>query len=825
MNFRTICRFPFFTTALLLSGAGVYSQSAIAPNVYEIDAGVPGKKIYSEHLKLGGKNNRGDVMAVNNYYVSLNDKPFIPVTGEFHFSRYPAAYWEESLKKMKAGGVNTVATYVFWNVHEETEGRFNWSGDRDVRKFLELCARHQLYAIVRIGPFCHGEIRSGGLPDWLLGRPLTIRSNDPLYLSYVEKLYNAIGSQLKSLYFKDGGPVVGIQIENEYQHSAAPWGLTYPQQPYDMTASERDLGVTQEGVGIAEGGNPYAALGNDHMKVLKSLCLKAGMEVPLYTATGWGNAAIIPGESIPVTAAYAYPFWTPKKDVSPFFLYKDMHKKPDYAPVRYQPEDYPAFPAELGSGIMSVYTRRPIAEHKSFDAMINRCLGSGANGMGYYMYHGGSTPRGEHSYFSDEAYGLPKISYDFQAPIGEYGQVREGFHRLKLLHFFTRDFAEQLAPMATVLPGNAATLKPENVTDLRYAVRIKDNSGFLFINNFQDDAVTADKTGIRVCIRTPKGDVFLPQTGGFDLKAGEHAIFPFNFNLNGVNLRYATAQLLLKAGDGAAPYYVFFVPPGAQPEFSFAKNPGVIIKNISGCRVQQRTGGLLVSCRANGISEFSVNKEGKRTKVLVVDKETALKAYSVTMGGKQHVLFSEAVVLQNGDSIEFLSKGKSSFECSVYPRLPAAPKAQTGTLSATKGNSSFSAFRVSLPPVDLPLTTRAIGNRKLVVPLPQELPEGVNDIFLTVDYTGDTGMGFINGELVTDEFYKGIPWEIGLRKFIEKQAAKEMVFYFRPMQKDASYLVDLKPSAIPEFGKNKTFLKVNAVTLTPEYKAVLEMEK
>jgi hypothetical protein len=256
-----------------------------------------------------------------------------------------------------------------------------------------------------------------------------------------------------------------------------------------------------------------------------------------------------------------------------------MHAHPDYAPVRYNPEDYPAFPAELGSGIMSVYTRRPIAVHKSFDAMVNRCLGSGANGLGYYMYHGGSTPKGEHYFFSDEAYGLPKISYDFQAPIGEYGQVREGFHRLKLLHFFLQDFGHLLAPMGIALPANAGSLKPEDINNLRYAARVKDGSGFLFLNNFQDDTTMPDKNNIQIKVKTPKGDLLIPESGGFNLKSGENVIFPFNFNLNGAQLKYATAQLLVKGNDVDNPYFVFFTSDGIKGEFSFA--PGTQIESIS----------------------------------------------------------------------------------------------------------------------------------------------------------------------------------------------------------------------------------------------------
>lgn len=795
-------------------------HAVFAQHGYDLDVAVPDKKIYSGHLKLGGRNGNGDSIGVTNYYITRNNKPFIPITGEFHFSRYPAQYWDESIKKMKAGGINVIATYVFWNVHEENEGVFDWSGDKNLRRFVELCKQNNMYLIVRIGPFAHGEIRSGGLPDWLLGKPLTVRSNDPEYLKYAERLYTQIGKQLAGLYFKNNGPIIGIQIENEYQHSAAPWGLTYPDQPLDFTAAERDLSVTQQGVGIAKGNNPYAELSNDHMKVLKSLAVKAGMITPLYTATGWGYAAIIPNESLPVTSAYAYPFWTPKRDLSPFFLYKDMHAHPDYEPVRYTPEDYPAIPAELGSGIMSVYTRRPIAVHQSFDAMINRCLGSGANGVGYYMYHGGSTPRGQHSFFSDEAYGLPKISYDFQAPIGEFGQVREGFHRLKLLHFFMQDFGDLLAPMATVLPPNAASLTPENITDLRYAARVKGNSGFLFLNNFQDDTTMPDQKNIQLNIKTTSGTLRIPERGGFDLKSGENMILPFNFDMNGAHLNWATAQLYIKSNDASNPYYVFFTPEGIVPIFSFAHSTTVQVR--SGASVDQNNSGTLVTCSGD-VSEFNVTANGRKTTVLVLSKSLALKSYVVMINGTKHLIFSDAVVLQEGKQFQLLSDSTNTYNIRIYPKIGQQPKLDRGTISRSESNVIFSSYSVTVPGVNFPVKTTPIGAKKLVVQLPTTKPAGVNDIWLTVDYTGDTGMGFLNGELVTDEFYKGIPWQIGLRKFLTAGHANDMVFYFRPMYKNATYLVDLQPypQSIPDFGKSNTYLKVNRITMTPEYKSVL----
>ena len=183
-----------------------FGQSSPSQHIYEIDTRIPDEQVITGDLKLGGTNPKGEKIDVNNYYISINNKPIIPITGEFHFSRCPSQYWDESIKKMKAGGINVIATYVFWNMHEENEGRFNWTGDKNVREFIELCKQNNIYAIVRIGPFGHGEIRSGGYPDWLLGKALNIRTNDPQYLFYVERLYREVGKQLKGFYYKDGGP-------------------------------------------------------------------------------------------------------------------------------------------------------------------------------------------------------------------------------------------------------------------------------------------------------------------------------------------------------------------------------------------------------------------------------------------------------------------------------------------------------------------------------------------------------------------------------------------------------------------------------------------
>ena len=126
--------------------------------------------------------------------------------GEFHYARYPREYWEESLLKMKAAKVSIVAAYVFWIHHGEIEGEWNWSGDRALRELAVLCARHDLYLFLRIGPWVHGECRNGGFPDWLPQRGPVLRDDYPVYLDYVEKFYTRFTGRLKATSSKTEAP-------------------------------------------------------------------------------------------------------------------------------------------------------------------------------------------------------------------------------------------------------------------------------------------------------------------------------------------------------------------------------------------------------------------------------------------------------------------------------------------------------------------------------------------------------------------------------------------------------------------------------------------
>ena len=112
----------------------------------------------------GGVNPNGDRLTVTSQSLEWNGKPFMITAGEMHPSRSDVAAWEESILKMKAGGLNTISTYVFWNQIEQDPGVFDFTGNRDLRRFIQLCAKHEMKVWLRVGPFCNAEVLAGGLP-------------------------------------------------------------------------------------------------------------------------------------------------------------------------------------------------------------------------------------------------------------------------------------------------------------------------------------------------------------------------------------------------------------------------------------------------------------------------------------------------------------------------------------------------------------------------------------------------------------------------------------------------------------------------------------
>ena len=443
----------------------------------------------------------------------IDGKRVVPAMGEVHYSRIPVQEWAEEVRKMKEGGITMIACYVFWNHIEEEEGRFDWSGQRNLRDFLLICKREEMPVVLRLGPFCHGEVRCGGIPDWLFQKGCKSRSEDSVFLEYTALLYRQIFTQVQGLQWKDGGPVMAAQFDNEYRGRGS------------------------------------------YLMALKKIATDIGFDLPFYTRTGWPELATpVPfGEMIPLYGDYADGFWDRSIKEGAGSYYKAFNFRQFRVSTAIASEQlknqketlgdsqYPYFTCELGGGMMTAYHRRPYLYPEDAYSMAVVKLGSGSNLLGYYMYHGGTNPEGKLTYLNEiqntvatNYNDLPVKTYDFQAPLNEFGQRNPHFYLLRKLHLFMQDYGEVLAPMEATFPCQQDIPQGDD-TFLRWSVREKDGSGFIFVNNYE-----------RLQPLTAKKDVQLEACGvklpKLTIPAGTSCIFPVNID----GISYATAQLIAK---------------------------------------------------------------------------------------------------------------------------------------------------------------------------------------------------------------------------------------------------------------------------------------
>ena len=162
-------------------------------------------------------NGKPGTFTTGNKTFLLNGEPFIVKAAEVHYPRIPRPYWEHRIQMCKALGMNAVCIYIFWNIHEQREGQFDFTGNNDVAEFCRLAQKNGLYVIVRPGPYVCAEWEMGGLPWWLLKKKdIKLRERDPYFMERVKIFEEKVGEQLKPLTIQNGGPIIMIQVENEY---------------------------------------------------------------------------------------------------------------------------------------------------------------------------------------------------------------------------------------------------------------------------------------------------------------------------------------------------------------------------------------------------------------------------------------------------------------------------------------------------------------------------------------------------------------------------------------------------------------------------------
>jgi beta-galactosidase len=800
--------------ALFLDAAFGADKRSASPMV--IDARTPPSPPQPLLFSAGGSSRDGHTFSANNRYLMRDGKPWFPVMGEFHFSRYPELHWEDEILKMKAGGIQVVSTYVFWIHHEEVKGQFDWTGQRDLRRFVELCAKHGMYVWIRVGPWGHGEARNGGLPDWLIEEAPT-RENNAIYLSHVSRFFSEIARQLDKLFWKDDGPVIGIQLENEY--------------------SARGPGK-----------------GAEHILQLLKMAREAGLDAPFYTVTGWDNAVLPSRDVLPVFGGYADGFWWRSLlDLPPnpnyFFTHirceelvgDDLRsKRPD---IDATDAAYPFLTAEMGGGMESSYHRRPRLSADDTAAMELVKLGSGVTGYGYYMFHGGTNPDGKKTTLQEsQSTGypndLPVKSYDFQAPLGEFGQMNESFRVLKTIDLFLNDFGTSLASMTSYLPDRMPASKTDTSTP-RVAARVQRDHGFIFLNNHARTYALPERKNFQVKLELPSGVLDVPRRP-VDIPRDTYAVWPVNLDLGGTVLRYATAQLLCRLDDPET--YVFFAWPGISPEFAFKETRGVSIESPAGhitrdgktAYVDGVEPGTRVAIRLN-------NGKGKSINIIVLSREQALNTWKAPLAGRERLILSGAQLYFDRDRMHLLASDSSQLRAELFPALdhdPAGfvPDGADGIFKIYSAHVPLVSGMAKIEPIqsegaDPPLK---MGKEVVMAPedsafstaaswaihVPPVTSGATSDVFLQIAYQGDIARLYAGGKLITDNFYNGTPWLIGLDR-VPRSQWDQLELKILPLQDRAP--IYLPEGARPAVSPGGQSVKLNSVQIIPQYEVVMDL--
>lgn len=304
-------------------------------------------------------------------------RPLRIISGAMHYFRIVPEYWEDRLRKLRACGFNAVETYIAWNMHEPREGQFCFEGIADVERFVRLAGELGLHVILRPSPYICAEWEFGGLPSWLLAYPaMRLRCSDPAYLAKVKAYYDELLPRLKPLLCTSGGPVIALQIENE-----------------------------------------YGSYGNDkkYLTFLKDELERAGMDVPLFTSDG-SEDYMLQGGTLPDVLATL-----------------NFGSKPEQAFAKlaeYRPGG-PLVCMEYWNGWFDHWgDEHHVRGHADVVDVLDRILALGAS-VNFYMFHGGTNFGFYNGANHIEFYEPTVTSYDYNALLSESGELTDKYWAIR----------------------------------------------------------------------------------------------------------------------------------------------------------------------------------------------------------------------------------------------------------------------------------------------------------------------------------------------------------------------------------------------------------
>jgi hypothetical protein len=668
---------------------------------------------------------RVEGLTVTDRAVMRDGVPWIPVSGELHYSRIPRARWSERARQLRAGGVSVASSYVFWIHHAPERGVARFDGRLDVGAFIDECAAAGLHIALRVGPWAHGEVRNGGLPDWVQEQPIGHRTDDPAYLALVAEWFDQIAGALDGR-ARPGGPVIAIQLENEL---------------YDRP---------------------------EHLVTLKRMARKAGIAAPLWTATAWGGAQLPAGEVFPLYGGYGDGFWTephaPWDDTfRAHYFFSHVWDDPGVGAdvratqgfgettVEAGASGFPPATCELAGGMATAYHRRPWPSGRDIAALAHIKIGNGSTWQGYYMYAGGTNPalHLEESQATGYPNDMARLSYDFHAPIGQAGDLGESSALLRGQHAFLDAFGAVLGDLPSKLPD----IQPSGLDDIetvRWAVRSDGSSGFVFVSRHQPHIPMRDSAPVQFRIGS---DLVFPSSP-VAIPAGTVARWPFGLVIGDATVRWATASALTVL-PGEMPTLVLIAEEGVRVEVAIEGfDPRAVEPSDSPARIG---GAQVLVLPASAASSLWVHDGPDGRMLLHSNAELAWGSDGLVQARARR---SDAPVRAYDaaagawTSLPVAPRSVAAREAAVAPVLLS--EAEVTSLPADYG---FAGERHSAPTIDDIDDLAAVYH----VELPAWALEPEHDAVLEIDWAGDVGQLRVGGRIVDDRYWDGSRWSVSVQ--------------------------------------------------------------
>lgn len=666
-----------------------------------------------------GKGADGVTYAATKNGFRRDGKPWIPVSGEFHYVRYNQEQWDRELAKIRAGGVDVVATYVFWNHHENPEGVWDWTGRRDLRRFLQLAQKNGLKVWLRPGPYINAEAKNGGIPDFAnKGK----RSNNPEYLKKVDAYFKELEKPLAGMFVKDGGPIVGVQLENEFASGDA-----------------------------------------KHITQLRAMCEAHGFVAPFYSVTA--NTHFEKHTAIPLQGSYVYRGWQANAATGAVsgFIYgtDDWTANTDINHVYYPTLEYPRGYAELGTGSPMNGSNRFLVDQNLTLATAYDSIGRGGNFIGYYMYHGGTQVPGLTS-------GWP-LTYDFQAPLGEFGRMRESYRHYRRLHTFLSTYADTLVP-TRFSRDPEQIMDPKQKTRLRYIGRFdKEGRGFVFVNNAQRNVVMPVRDDVRFDIAGATGHTVFP-AAPMKMPPGAYGMFPFMNRIGDLTLRWGTVMPSAKFGAaGETPVFVYRTQDWTTNELCFAGDIEAVAE--TGAFATSRVAGSTVlKFKPDARVVLRVGKPGAAPSahIVVLTDAESLDAAVVPLDGRDRlVITAKLAITAITPSVVFSGKAGDKVGVRIYPADKLAPGGDWKPIPE-KGFARFEAT-LGAGPAAPKLTPAGKGVWKLEGGAAAKA--GLAEARFEISYIGGEAKLRTGKREISNDYYHDENWSLDLNGFTDAELA------------------------------------------------------